>query len=180
MRSVPRRRRRVIASMKVPPKRKGNSGTDSIPPVSCIACLNESPSEKEGKLPCTGRGVGQSRSLNESPSEKEGKSPLSWLACRLSWRLNESPSEKEGKYTPNIHQKTSNVASMKVPPKRKGNGLQAPVRHDRRDCLNESPSEKEGKLFMRLTKSKRIKGLNESPSEKEGKCYPHLIRAPYP
>ncbi len=127
MRSVPRRRRRVIASMKVPPKRKGNSGTDSIPPVSCIACLNESPSEKEGKLPCTGRGVGQSRSLNESPSEKEGKSPLSWLACRLSWRLNESPSEKEGKYTPNIHQKTSNVASMKVPPKRKGNLILSPL-----------------------------------------------------
>ena len=35
--------------------------------------LNESPSEKEGKLNRRD-GVGQAMTLNESPSEKEGKS----------------------------------------------------------------------------------------------------------
>ena len=42
--------------------------------VNKLECLNESPSEKEGKL----RGYSMERvsplSLNESPSEKEGKS----------------------------------------------------------------------------------------------------------
>ena len=43
------------------------------------ACLNESPSEKEGKLlpPVTEDTVLQS--LNESPSEKEGKWALPYL-----------------------------------------------------------------------------------------------------
>ena len=36
--------------------------------------LNESPSEKEGKLRVTNVETGESFSLNESPSEKEGKS----------------------------------------------------------------------------------------------------------
>ena len=35
------------ASMKVPPKRKGNPVTNPLNPLS--KCLNESPSEKEGK-----------------------------------------------------------------------------------------------------------------------------------
>ena len=40
--------RTVRASMKVPPKRKGNS--QSTDPAACHEpCLNESPSEKEGK-----------------------------------------------------------------------------------------------------------------------------------
>ena len=37
------------ASMKVPPKRKGNSRT--MPRILRLASLNESPSEKEGKSP---------------------------------------------------------------------------------------------------------------------------------
>ena len=59
--------------MKVPPKRKGNEGAGSD---LCLAgeSLNESPSEKEGKL----SGSEELREstfecLNESPSEKEGK-----------------------------------------------------------------------------------------------------------
>ena len=99
MRSVPRRRRRVIASMKVPPKRKGNSGTDSIPPVSCIACLNESPSEKEGKFNPFAI-EWNAGSLNESPSEKEGKCLMVKKSRLTRSSLNESPSEKEGKWTP--------------------------------------------------------------------------------
>ena len=37
------------------------------------ACLNESPSEKEGKCALENSGQGTLESLNESPSEKEGK-----------------------------------------------------------------------------------------------------------
>ncbi len=58
--------------MKVPPKRKGNRGTTAWQYGNL--CLNESPSEKEGKsqgLPFAK--PYRLRSLNESPSEKEGK-----------------------------------------------------------------------------------------------------------
>ena len=37
------------------------------------AALNESPSEKEGKLRCFRQDSQHRRPLNESPSEKEGK-----------------------------------------------------------------------------------------------------------
>ena len=61
-------------------------------------------------------------------------------------RLNESPSEKEGKFCdPNGQPADDDYASMKVPPKRKGN-TRCTERHARvKFCLNESPSEKEGK-----------------------------------
>ena len=39
------------------------------------SCLNESPSEKEGKCAGAFKMVGNADSLNESPSEKEGKCP---------------------------------------------------------------------------------------------------------
>ena len=59
--------------------------------------------------------------LNESPSEKEGKCGREDVAHPHGPRLNESPSEKEGK----CRRARSTVrvagASMKVPPKRKGN-----------------------------------------------------------
>ena len=38
-------------------------------------------------------------------------------------RLNESPSEKEGKFMSGFSWMTAEQASMKVPPKRKGNSL---------------------------------------------------------
>ena len=38
----------AVASMKVPPKRKGNDAATS-PPSAAVRSLNESPSEKEGK-----------------------------------------------------------------------------------------------------------------------------------
>ena len=61
-----------VASMKVPPKRKGNTGAPEVPAKGC--CLNESPSEKEGKFAQAAALAGVSERLNESPSEKEGKS----------------------------------------------------------------------------------------------------------
>ena len=59
-------------------------------------------------------------------------------------RLNESPSQKEGKFEFAAPRPVRRFASMKAPPKRKGNpsrcraGAPAPG-------LNESPSEIEGK-----------------------------------
>ena len=87
---------RLNASMKVPPKRKGNSSS-FLNRNSSSRRLNESPSEKEGK--CTPPASFRF-SLNPSmkvPPKRKGKShrmddPEFILA------LNESPSEKEGKY----------------------------------------------------------------------------------
>ena len=61
--------------------------------------------------------------LNESPSEKEGKSAhRQWRLRSRSTCLNESPSEKEGKCNNGQAQAVVvRYASMKVPPKRKGN-----------------------------------------------------------
>ena len=65
---------------------------------------------KAPKVPC----------LNESPSQKEGKCcPLT--VRRRSWRLNESPSQKEGKLQTVLSTRGFSRASMKVPPKRKEN-----------------------------------------------------------
>ena len=81
--------------MKVPPKRKGNDGVG----------------DRVGDVV---------QRLNESPSEKEGKSRAS-ISSRALDRLNESPSEKEGKSALQGRKKKARIASMKVPPKRKGN-----------------------------------------------------------
>ena len=85
-----------LASMKVPPKRKGNWFASLC--AGTTLCLNESPSEKEGKsvVQCPGVGIRFLR-LNESPSEKEGKFAILQLPRLTKHSLNESPSEKEGK-----------------------------------------------------------------------------------
>ena len=64
----------LMASMKVPPKRKGNVSAEAQGP-QLQAGLNESPSEKEGKSIITYFDMLREKSLNESPSEKEGKCP---------------------------------------------------------------------------------------------------------
>ena len=137
---------RLPASMKVPPKRKGNTAPRLR--YRGASCLNESPSEKEGKFKGTityaviwAVGLNESPSekegkfigvlvtagamarLNESPSEKEGKSLPTSSKLRHSASLNESPSEKEGKYRDArlVRVRFEKLASMKVPPKRKGN-----------------------------------------------------------
>ena len=154
--------------MKVPPKRKGNNFQDSATLLQGER-LNESPSEKEGKLSNLRLDYGLSECLNESPSEKEGKWSVSRGILKRAWGLNESPSEKEGKLpSKSISCVPFVVASMKVPPKRKGNpvilndspvstlaSMKVPPKRKgnpvswlcgaRGTCLNESPSEKEGK-----------------------------------
>ena len=129
--------------MKVPPKRKGN--ISAALPFAVLLSLNESPSEKEGK--CRPR-----------------------LATKLGRGcLNESPSEKEGKFKLAEAFGGEGYASMKVPPKRKGN-LDGQLIELVGLRLNESPSEKEGKCCGNDSDSRFLgDGLNESPSEKEGK-----------
>ena len=86
--------------MKVPPKRKGNTGARAGSTPLLEDALNESPSEKEGKS-CGGlvSHVDQ-LPLNESPSEKEGKFGKFRDLFVDARSLNESPSEKEGKLQP--------------------------------------------------------------------------------
>ena len=61
------------ASMKVPPKRKGNLGSACILGEVAERSLNESPSQKEGKFKAEVLDAHTYRGLNESPSQKEGK-----------------------------------------------------------------------------------------------------------
>ena len=53
--------------------------------MGIIAGLNESPSEKEGKLGSGAVAGSGSRGLNESPSEKEGKSAALWPRVPATW-----------------------------------------------------------------------------------------------
>ena len=87
----------ATASMKVPPKRKGNSRDCLFFQGFFPPGLNESPSEKEGKFGYAGSGRDGKAGLNESPSEKEGKFRSRAGSAAPRKRLNESPSEKEGK-----------------------------------------------------------------------------------
>ena len=57
--------------MKAPPKRKGNAVLSQMRELRHH--LNESPSEKEGKLAARRTLRMATVNLNESPSEKEGK-----------------------------------------------------------------------------------------------------------
>ena len=106
-------------SMKVPPKRKGNThrrrSLASPPP------LNESPSEKEGKLaaPSFAWDTWSFPSMKVPPKRKGNPNGLAAWIADIS--LNESPSEKEGKCSPRVGTLCDVVS------------------------LNESPSEKEGK-----------------------------------
>ena len=105
--------------MKVPPKRKGNQQHHDHPQHP--RRLNESPSQKEGKSECERGSTYMLAGLNESPSQKEGKSTPLYPALTSWTRLNESPSQKEGKYLSLQNPPPFAKASMKVPPKRKGN-----------------------------------------------------------
>ena len=108
--------------------------------------LNESPSEKEGKLqeihapgplphtsmkvPPKRKGNGACRlapagscsHLNESPSEKEGKSVDPHLIARVERTSMKVPPKRKGNLGPGCGTNQCQArTSMKVPPKRKGN-----------------------------------------------------------
>ena len=159
-----------------------------------LLCLNESPSEKEGKYVFDRVDKFAHAGLNESPSEKEGKSHSKVACdgidinasmkallkrkgnsapgsrCRLLPCLNESPSEKEGKCAIPAAG-THAIPSLNESPSEKEGKSSAvessPVENNR--SLNESPSEKEGKCRPAAQRSGQWPRLNESPSEKEGK-----------
>ena len=107
-------------SMKVPPKRKGNTRPSPHPPPHRHT-LNESPSEKEGKF----SGMDSSREASK-PSMKV-------------------PPKRKGNLLLMCQVTCLTDPSMKVPPKRKGNSPHHAMPHEGYDPLNESPSEKEGK-----------------------------------
>ena len=107
-------RRCAVPSMKVPPKRKGNSGVSSrsgrvqspsmkVPPKRkgnlcplCSPSMKVPPKRKGNHTERDGKALDK-LALNESPSEKEGKYILLSHWLRSFTTLNESPSEKEGK-----------------------------------------------------------------------------------
>ena len=85
-----------VASMKVPPKRKGNAAANRE--ANKANRLNESPSEKEGK--CSGlstQGCCYRPASMKVPPKRKGNLGLVSLCSGDGFSLNESPSEKEGK-----------------------------------------------------------------------------------
>ena len=110
------------ASMKVPPKRKGNPRISGGGGGMFKASMKVPPKRKGNKSFRSAQEI-LDLGLNESPSEKEGKSPTNDAIGYPVWpRLNESPSEKEGKWgSQPFAYLCRSSASMKVPPKRKGN-----------------------------------------------------------
>ena len=133
---------KIKASMKVPPKRKGNRVRGSPDPVDGASM--KVPPKRKGNAKAGPLSIGPGDASMKVPPKRKGNfgAPLSYapeLAC-----LNESPSEKEGKSLSRNDCKIAFLASMKVPPKRKGNFVsqtRGALIHFR---LNESPSEKEG------------------------------------
>ena len=82
--------------------------------------------------------------------------------------LNESPSEKEGKYKFVTVNHASDIPSMKVPPKRKGNMVDL-LASLMRSPLHDSHSVMVGTYCKGDLRVVHTIPLNESPSEKEGK-----------
>ena len=89
-----------LASMKVPPKRKGNLHTRPPHPLDYSIASMKVPPKRKGNASGAASRVGQAVRLNESPSEKEGKSRNPLMRTWVFTGLNESPSEKEGKWMP--------------------------------------------------------------------------------
>ena len=110
---------RMAASMKVPPKRKGNTA----PPQT------KKPRPR----------------LNESPSEKEGKYRKVLHARPFYSASMKVPPKRKGNPNFSGFRFEEEQASMKVPPKRKGNRKIEHGYSPSSRGLNESPSEKEGK-----------------------------------
>ena len=87
--------------------------------------------------------------LNESPSEKEGKlaiHPDGWAVLKPSMKV---PPKRKGNPLGLTDFSDMKNPSMKVPPKRKGNPGESPEVFYYDYPLNESPSEKEGKCRCR-------------------------------
>ena len=157
----------VVPSMKVPPKRKGNTQmspqfwAENGPSMKV-------PPKRKGNF-CPGLSAGfQCVALNESPSEKEGKCRLVVIErCCHNPSMKVPPKRKGNDVRvlgfDNLHQ-----PSMKVPPKRKGN-LVWLVWSPAPECPSmKVPPKRKGNSMSSHTSAVGLP-LNESPSEKEGK-----------
>ena len=68
-------------------------------------------------------------------------------------------------------------ASMKVPPKRKGNPIMSPAAASGPACLNESPSEKEGKCVFEPGEGRSLRVASmKVPPKRKGNSYPKIAR----
>ena len=93
-----------------------------------------------------------------------GRSPCSHVC-----RLNEGPYGKVGKYTGHHFYAVAACASMKVPPKRKGNSTFLSVIINQSVRLNESPSEKEGKCLHLVLMKPHSEGASmKVPPKRKG------------
>ena len=119
------------------------------------------------------------RTLNESPSEKEGKLWMSmWLPCVLLRPSMKVPPKRKGNALVDLFAVVLSHPSMKVPPKRKGNHrdllLQAALQTV---ALNESPSEKEGKSCWWVRLVRRLAPSMKVPPKRKGNGAPGASRA---
>ena len=133
------------------------------------ACASmKAPPKREGKSPSQYRLQRASTSLNEGSYKIVGKSATSPMFAPPSTGLYESPSRKEGKLLQidafwNLH-----GASMKAPPKRKGNRYRTDRRGCSRRCLTESPSQKEGKFPAFLGVPGCVDASMKAPPNRKG------------
>ena len=81
--------------MKVPPKRKGNVVRGHWRNVAYA--LNESPSEKEGKVSGVRLLAHHVKASMKALPKRKGNSRWTWRSTSIRCRLNESLSHKEGK-----------------------------------------------------------------------------------
>ena len=89
--------------------------------------------------------------------------------------LNESPSKKEGKFQPLRTEipRRQEEASMKAPPRRKGNLDFLSGRCFSIDASMKAPPRRKGNSAPSTTSRPANPRLNESPSKKEGKLGSH-------
>ena len=108
------------ASMKVPPKRKGNVKVVGGESQRVSASMKVPPKRKGNRGFQTGALFPHER-LNESPSEKEGKYTVQpWIPAIVAASMKVPPKRKGNLFLCSVIPQRYR-ASMKVPPKRKGN-----------------------------------------------------------
>ena len=114
--------------MKVPPKRKGN-------------------------LPAHGSCHASRGSLNESPSEKEGKLSSNRNLSRCFFPSMKVPPKRKGNLTESVVRSTPRSPSMKVPPKRKGNGAIGFSPKEERYPSMKVPPKRKGNSYPKIARN---------------------------
>ena len=115
------------ASMKVPPKRKGNAAAGRRTSSARPSCLNESPSEKEGKSGSFVPLIHTRSASMKVPPKRKGNCGISTYRRRHRTASMKVPPKRKGNFAAQLPACQAMSASMKVPPKRKGNLAQGPM-----------------------------------------------------